>query len=474
MRRPPFDYALIEEYADERPTSRLAYARFLHDIDPNRSVKGWEMAIMRWEGRAVPSERVEEVIEEVREDYTYDSVLDIYHTYLESAQETISLEGDIHRGMLDAYSDKIGKALTKAEICLRYEFPQSWFGEYARKHGWTHTSIPFTNEIINSTSTEELTEKLLQKKKASIVKDAEKAEIVQIKKDADSFRNFRTTILDDLLKLVSAAPSKTPKLKLKAAQRRYALVISPTDFHWGKYGWVDEVGETYNFDTARERLFSKTEELAARIPGQPDKIILAAGSDWFHVDNDNSMTTRGTPQDSCGSPAEILMTGCRLAREHIELLRQIAPVDVTFMPGNHDRHSTYALMMYLSAVYENSNDVSVIVSPKTRQYLSYGDTLLGFTHGDAVRGNKLPTLMASEAREDWGTHRWHIWFHGHLHHQSLIETDGCTVIQLPSLAGHDRYHYRHGYTQNAAGLAAHIIDYEEGLVGSLFSPVLVE
>ena len=430
MRRPPFDYALIEEYADERPTSRLAYARFLHDIDPNRSVKGWEMAIMRWEGRAVPSERVEEVIEEVREDYTYDSVLDIYHTYLESAQETISLEGDIHRAMLDAYSDKIGKPLTKAEICLLYEFPQSWFGEYARKHGWTHTSIPFTNEIINSTSTEELTEKLLQKKKASIVKDAEKAEIVQIKKDADSFRNFRTTILDDLLKLVSAAPSKTPKLKLKAAQRRYALVISP--------------------------------------------IILAAGSDWFHVDNDNSMTTRGTPQDSCGSPAEILMTGCRLAREHIELLRQIAPVDVTFMPGNHDRHSTYALMMYLSAVYENSNDVSVIVSPKTRQYLSYGDTLLGFTHGDAVRGNKLPTLMASEAREDWGTHRWHIWFHGHLHHQSLIETDGCTVIQLPSLAGHDRYHYRHGYTQNAAGLAAHIIDYEEGLVGSLFSPVLVE
>ena len=131
-------------------------------------------------------------------------------------------------------------------------------------------------------------------------------------------------------------------------------------------------------------------------------------------------------------------------------------------------------MMYLSAVYENANDVSVIVSPKTRQYLTYGDTLLGFTHGDAVRGNKLPSLMASEAREHWGSHRWHIWFHGHLHHQSLIETEGCTVVQLPSLAGHDRYHYRHGYTQSPAGLAAHIIDYEEGLVGSLFSPVLIE
>ena len=323
MRRPPFDYALIEEYANERPTSRLGFAKFLHSIDDTRSVKGWEMAIMRWEN--MPLNPITEEAEE-REDYTYDSALDIYHTYLHVAQETISLEGDIHRGMLDAYSDKIGKALTKAEICLRYEFPQSWFGEYARKHGWTHTSIPFTDEIINNTSTEELTEKLLQKKKATIIKDAEKAEMLQIKKDAQSFRHFKTSILDDLLKLVSAAPAKTPKLKLKSSRRQYALVISPTDFHWGKYGWVDEVGETYNFDTARERLFSKTEELAARIPGQPEKIILAAGSDWFHIDNDNNTTTRGTPQDSCASPAEILMTGCRLAREHIAL--DLRPNDV--------------------------------------------------------------------------------------------------------------------------------------------------
>ncbi len=39
------------------------------------------------------------------------------------------------------------------------------------------------------------------------------------------------------------------------------------------------------------------------------------------------------------------------------------------------------------------------------------------------------------------------------------------------LAAHDRYHYREGYTCARAGLAAHIIDKQLGLIGSLFSPV---
>ena len=173
----------------------------------------------------------------------------------------------------------------------------------------------------------------------------------------------------------------------------------------------------------------------------------------------------------CGSPAEILMTGCELAREHIDLLRQVAPVRVTFMAGNHDRHSAVALMMYLSAYYKDTDDITVISSPKTRQYLTYGSTLLGFTHGDKVRADKLGPIMSSEAREDWGLNPHHVWFHGHLHHQTLVERDGCTIIQLPSLAGHDRYHYRGGYTINNPGLAAHIIDKEHGLVGSLFAIV---
>jgi hypothetical protein len=42
---------------------------------------------------------------------------------------------------------------------------------------------------------------------------------------------------------------------------------------------------------------------------------------------------------------------------------------------------------------------------------------------------------------------------------------------MPSLAGHDRYHARQGYTMSKAGLAAYMIDKQKGLICSLFAPV---
>ena len=174
----------------------------------------------------------------------------------------------------------------------------------------------------------------------------------------------------------------------------------------------------------------------------------------------------------CASPAEILITGCQLAREHIDLLRQIAPVEIVMMPGNHDRHSSLALMMYLSAAYENVPDVSVTITANNRRYIQYGDTLLGFTHGDGMSKRiNIVGLMAVEAREKWGATKHKVWFHGHLHHQRLAERDGCLIVQMPSLAGHDRYHARSGYTTSTAGLAAYFIDQKEGYLGSLFAPV---
>ena len=142
------------------------------------------------------------------------------------------------------------------------------------------------------------------------------------------------------------------------------------------------------------------------------------------------------------------------------------------MRGNHDRHLAIALMMYLKAIYEEVEDVSVVVDPKLRQYVSWGNTLMGFTHGDGVKGMDLPSLMAKEEWQQWGSCENKIWFHGHLHHQSVIEKGGAMVVQLPSLAGDDRWHYRKGYVLSRPGLCAHMIDEKLGLIGNLFAPVV--
>ena len=132
------------------------------------------------------------------------------------------------------------------------------------------------------------------------------------------------------------------------------------------------------------------------------------------------------------------------------------------------------LMLYLEAAYKDAKDVNVIVNAEPRQYVTYGNTLLGFTHGDKVNLNNLPSIMSIEQREAWGLTKNHVWFHGHLHHLKVSDKNGATVIQLPSLAGHDRYHTRSGYVMERKGLCAHMIDKKLGVVANLFSPVIDE
>ncbi len=464
------DWDRIESLLDIYPLdvygNKTKIVKALAKAHPERTHKGWEGVLYDY---IKAQDGESDDWEYTKSPYYYNKENDTYITFLKSAGENMVINGNTHRAMKTAYSAMTSKGATINEIGREFNFPRAWFDEYRRVHGWTHDMLPYTDEEVVAQDNDELVADLVLRNRREIHKKYERKKWKEIEDAAEKWFNLEDTI-GSMIKLEKPA-TKVPKLKLKEAKDPFCVVMSPTDFHWGKHGWIDEVGETYNFSEARSRLMNRTEEIISWLPARPDKIIIATGSDWFHVDNDLGQTTRGTPQDMCGSPAEILITGCKLAREHIDLLRQVGPVEVVFMTGNHDRHSALALMLYLEAAYENVPDVTVNLDPSTRHYTTYGNTLLGFSHGDTVRKEKLPTLMSKEQRVLWGQTESHIWFTGHLHHQVLYEMDGGLVIQLPSLAGHDRYHARQGYTTAKAGLAAHIIDKELGLIGSMFSPV---
>ena len=463
-------YDLIEQHYDPS-VSILSNARALHKMNGIRSVKGWEMAIYRWKNQEgdIPKVVEPEPVT-IETTYYYDESNDRYVTFIAAAGKMLAIDGDKHRAMKAAYSDMVGEGSTIVEMARKFDMPKAWLDEYRRRHAWSHDMSPYTDEEITSTPVDDLVNDLVSRRKNELYTKFERQKWKQIEKDAEKYQNFEYEVLNEFKGIISEAELTVPQLKMNEEGHDYALVVSPTDFHWGKFGWIDEVGEKYDFEEAKTRLMEKTGELISRLPSKPEQIIVATGSDWFHVDNDQGTTTKGTPQDMCGSPAQILMTGCQMAREHIDLLRQVAPVKVVFMPGNHDRMSAISLMMYLSAVYENVYDCEIVVSPSTRQYVEYGNNLIGFIHGDGAKN--LVELMSCEKRELWGTCEHHIWFHGHLHHQKVSENKGAMIIQLPSLAGHDRYHARQGYTTSKAGLAAHIIDKEKGVIGSLFAPVV--
>lgn len=400
------------------------------------------------------------------DNYVYNPDSDTYITFTRvTAPKPMVMSGDKHRALVRAYSNWDGKPATINQICREFQIPRPWLIEYLRIHGVTHDSEPFSREEMADRDMDDMVEEALQARRQSLYRKFETAKWKETQEAAEKWYEFEETVLSVFKEhLGDAGSAPSPCLQIRDADDPYALVMSPTDFHWGMYSWDGEVDDAYGFDVAERRLVEHTENILSRLPGRPQRIFFPLGSDFFHIDGQTNHTTKGTPQDIAGTPNEILVTGCKLTQRYIDLLRQVAPVEVFFMPGNHDHHNSRALMLFLTAWYRNDDDVTVHEEYYPRVYCQYGKTLIGFHHGDTTKVKDLGPCMAREARSMWTDTHWHIWFGGHLHTHHVQEAGGITHYQLPSLAGQDRWHAAHGYVDSDPSLVAYLIDRHAGPV----------
>jgi UDP-2,3-diacylglucosamine pyrophosphatase LpxH len=407
--------------------------------------------------------------------YTYNRETDTYITFLDRCKVRIQLSGEQHRAMKDAYSNWTGKPETINEICRTFGMRRDYLMEYKSAHGWTHDSEPVTTEDLLTRNEDDMVEDFIQKKKLSLFKKFEKRKWQTTQQDHEKWQNFEQNVLIPLQQDVrkNLPNYKPPILKLKKADEPFAVVLSPFDLHYGKQGWMDESGQTYNREQARSLLIEHTENLANMVAkfGAPEKFIVATGSDWFHIDTLDGTTTRGTPQDCDGTYAQIFIEGTKLAQDHIELLAQIAPVEVLNVPGNHDRSSSLGMISTLNAYFHKHERVNVVLNPKRRQYTMYGDSILGFSHGDAVKPGDALAVMVKEARDLYAQSNYGYFFTGHLHHEVIREIHGITHIQLKSLSGVDRFHSNNGYITSGRALQAFVVSQDKGIIAQLVSPV---
>ncbi|MEC7109017.1 MAG: hypothetical protein VXX11_03290 [Planctomycetota bacterium] len=425
--------------------------------------------------------KIDEVFEPLDVDrtlYVYEESKDTYKTFIQQAKGWVTTTGDAHRSIVQWYSNWDGQPVSLNGISRRTGLPRNWVVGYLKAHGITHDSAPFSAEEVAKRGVDELAQDALALKFGALATKTEELGAKETQTAARNWWDFETAVLNRLRGWIGEFHTEytIPKLRLHRAEKPFWLVTSATDFHWGMYSWAGESGHDYNRKIARSRLMQTTEDLIARLPGQPQGITLAVGSDFFHIDGigPEKTTTRGTPQDSEGSALEILISGCELQREHIDILSQVAPVTIVLMSGNHDRASSHALLMYLHAVYEGSNRVTVMKDHTLRTYQSIGTTLACFTHGDTAKVKDLGTIMSKERRHDWGVARHHVAFGGHLHHQRVQEIGGIRHYLLPSLASPDAWHAGAGYVTSEPGLMGVLVDMEDGPIGTMFCPVREE
>ena len=254
----------------------------------------------------------------------------------------------------------------------------------------------------------------------------------------------------------------------------YLLELPIMDFHLGKLSWSGETGkEDYDLKIA-EKLWRKTVDdliFKSLAFGNVEKIIFPVGQDFFHFDTPRTTTTAGTQMDSDTRWEKMFVKGIELLVWAIERLRKIAPVEVLWIPGNHDQMLSYAATVGLSQRYSSIESVTVDLSATPRKYRLFGKNLIGYSHGEK-EGKRLEGLMQVEAPELWGKSIFREFHMGHLHTELTKTNNGIIFRRISAITATDSWHVDNGFIGSVRQAQAFIWDKELGLQAILNSNVV--
>ena len=279
----------------------------------------------------------------------------------------------------------------------------------------------------------------------STLYDAESGEAklqwIKTGKDAENQEALHDALLD-------AFASVKPLPVIKAPRRvdKDLLTVYPMgDPHLGMYAWSEEAGEDFDTDIAAKNLYTAVDRLVEIAPAADTGILLNLG-DFFHADNLDNTTKRGTIVDIDTRWPRVLDIGIQtMIRLIRRMLAKHKAVIVRNCIGNHDTHTSIMLSIALRCFFDQNKRVHIDTSPDPFWYYRHGKVLIGSTHGDRTKPASLPQIMAADRSEDWGQTLFRYWYTGHIHHQSGYEFPGCTVETFRTLAAKDAWHHGQGY-----------------------------
>jgi len=253
--------------------------------------------------------------------------------------------------------------------------------------------------------------------------------------------------------------------------RNNILEISITDLHMGKLSWGKESGQDYDTKIAKQRMMFAINDILSRTQGTKfKKIIFPVGNDLLNSDTIGGATTAGTQVANDSRWQKLFFDITHALIEAIDIMSSVAPIDIFWIPGNHDTMSSFFTLNYLYAWYRKSKCVNIDPSPTPRKYVEFGNCLIGFSHGSSD-SKRITELMQVEAREAWGRTIYHEFHLGDLHHEIVKENGGLTVRRLSSLTATDNWHAEKGYVGSVQKAQAFVWNKDRGLLNIINSPV---
>jgi len=264
-------------------------------------------------------------------------------------------------------------------------------------------------------------------------------------------KNNTEKYFEDLLSTWKPKKYKIPNLSkpnghnLSPDRPQVCGVMSLQDIHFGKEG-----NETIDADFESTILDLLSRGIASH---NIEELFFVIGGDLINMDTFHGTTTSGTVLDNCTTATEAYMQAFDAMHWAIHtMVNHVGHLTVVYIPGNHDRLSSFHLVHALSKSIDCDN-ITWDVDYAERKVHVWHDNFNAFEHGDAVSKNT-PIVYATEFPNDWGKTKNRTLFTGHFHQNKKVEyittneNTGFIHKTLPSLSKTDYYHYHKKYVGN--------------------------
>ena len=291
------------------------------------------------------------------------------------------------------------------------------------------------------------------------------------KKDVILAKTEIADLIAQAKELIKEVPAKQTIYREKNAPLAgHMLEINIPDVHFGKLAWGTETGYG-NYDTkiAEAMYLRAVDALLFRAKGYRfDEVLFIVGNDLLQADDTESRTTSGTVVTTDGRYQKTFRTARAAVIRAIEKCREIAPVRILVVPGNHDNLSAWHLGESLAIYFDRYEDVTVENEPTPRKFHQFGKVGLMFCHGHKGKKNDYPLQFATERPDIFGTTKFREVHCGHHHETKLDEHHGVRVRVLPALCEPDDWHSEMGFTGNLRSAEAFVWSNHEGLIAQFF------
>ena len=360
--------------------------------------------------------------------------------------------------------DEIGAVFgTSGENVRAYAKKQPWFDEIREEHKVTN-AVKDTFETKSIAEDGKITSEI--KKKLNEKKTFEESELLELHGlNADEFTirtitsnewsmtnaegqqyyNFQSKIVAEpkvqeitpefIAHLFENVKPQEIELNLDEVPNSY-LLIPLSDFHWG-----------LNYAEDYEQLKRDIKDLI--IEGHSE-ILFVLNGDYFHVDNFQNTTERGTRVDDVDferatkDAHSFTIDLLKCALEH-------SPnVKLSYLPGNHAPSVDYMFTYGLRGMFPQ---VEIDDSIDHFKHAWLGEHSIFMHHGDKRRTNaKILEVLVSKFAKEWGESKSRYLITGHFHFEKSLSNAGLTHYQVSTPSKNTNYEKNNGYISSESGL----------------------